>query len=130
MLTLIAMLSIGCAALTTDRRDYAAGDTIGLALANHGTSALNHDACGAALQRRDGGARWAFVGDGEQPPDCSYVCVPLRIGKVIRDTFLLPGDLTAGEYRVIFWIYWHRPLAHPGSRLHSVAVASNGFRVR
>jgi hypothetical protein len=120
-LTLMAMLQVGCAVLTTARRDYAAGDTVGLTLANHGVRTLSHDWCGVALERRTG-ERWAPLDDVGEPPECGYVAMLARVGKVIRDDeFRLPEGLAAGEYRVIFWIYW---------RAHRATVASNAFRVR
>ncbi len=133
-LTLIAMLQIGCGAvLTTDRRDYAAGDTVALTLANRGSHTLGYNLCGAALERRDG-AGWAparYPGDGEGLV-CEAVLLGLRVGAITHDALRLPAGLAAGEYRVksggewmpYFWF------ARPVGRSRPAPFASNSFRVR
>ena len=109
-------------ALSTDKAQYAPGNTVQVSLQNVSATSLSFNFCPYQIQRASGAA-WTTVAtvpiDGAACPAATTI----ESGTVVNTNVPLPGSLTSGTYRVFF------PNAG-ASTLTETQRSTPGFQVR
>lgn len=87
--------------ITPDKASYVAGSDVGLTVRNVGEQPVQYSMCRREYQRLTA-AGWATVRVEIPPCVQTLAALVLRPGESIDGGLTLPGDLSAGTYRVYF----------------------------